>query len=361
MRTLFDPLTLRSGAVMKNRFMLAPLTNQQSHDDGRLSEDEFRWLTMRAQGGFGLTMTCAASVQAVGRGFPGQLGVHDERHLPGLSRLAQTIRRHDSLAIAQLHHAGLRAPPELIDGPPVAPSPHEASGARALSTAEVEQLAEDFIAAALRCERAGFDGVELHGAHSYILTQFQSAELNRRTDRYGGDRESRSRLLFDIIDGVRARCRPGFVLGVRLSPERYGLKLADTIWLVERALKDGRLDFVDLSMWDIGKQPEEPEYPNPLMSYFIGLPRGETRLGAAGKIMSGATARREFEMGLDFITLGRAGILHHDFPARVQAKPDFEPVPLPVSVDYLHREGLSDAFVAYMNNWPGFVSLEEAA
>ena len=88
--SLFDPLPLTHGPAMKNRFMLAPLTNTQSHPDGVLSDEEFHWLTMRAKGGFGLTMTCAAHVQAVGQGFPGQLGVFGDQHLEGLSRLAAT-------------------------------------------------------------------------------------------------------------------------------------------------------------------------------------------------------------------------------------------------------------------------------
>ena len=93
---LFAPLELAHGPRLANRFMLAPLTNCQSHDDGRLSDDEFRWLTMRAQGGFGLTMTCAAHVQAAGQGFPGQLGIFGDQHLPGLSRLAAAIKAQGS-------------------------------------------------------------------------------------------------------------------------------------------------------------------------------------------------------------------------------------------------------------------------
>ena len=89
MSTLFQPLNFKSGQRMKNRFMLAPLTNTQSHTDGRLSDDEYKWLTMRAKGGFGLTMTCAAHVQAVGQGFPGQLGIFGDEHMEGLTRLAQ--------------------------------------------------------------------------------------------------------------------------------------------------------------------------------------------------------------------------------------------------------------------------------
>src|SRR6056297_2478769 len=92
MQSLFEPLTFARGPAMKNRFMLAPLTNSQSHADGRLSDDEFNWLLMRARGGFGLTMTCAAHVQAAGQGFPGQLGIFGDQHLPGLSRLAAALR-----------------------------------------------------------------------------------------------------------------------------------------------------------------------------------------------------------------------------------------------------------------------------
>src|ERR1700755_2402963 len=107
---LFEPMSFAHGPAMKNRFMLAPLTNLQSHPDGRLSDDEFRWLTYRAKGGFGLTMTCAAHVQAVGQGFPGQLGVFSDIHLEGLTRLATAIRAAGSLAAVQLHHAGNRSP-----------------------------------------------------------------------------------------------------------------------------------------------------------------------------------------------------------------------------------------------------------
>ena len=140
---------------MKNRFMLAPLTNTQSHEDGVLSDEEFRWLTLRAEGGFGLTMTCAAHVQAVGQGFPGQLGVFSDKHIEGLSHLAVTIKAHNSIAICQLHHAGMRSPSELIGTDPVSPSGDDKTGARALSLIEVEQLVTDFIAAAVRSQEAG--------------------------------------------------------------------------------------------------------------------------------------------------------------------------------------------------------------
>jgi 2,4-dienoyl-CoA reductase-like NADH-dependent reductase (Old Yellow Enzyme family) len=361
MSRLFEPLSFVRGPAMKNRFMLAPLTNLQSHEDGRISDEEFRWLTMRAEGGFGLTMTCASHVQAQGQGFPGQLGIFSDAHLPGLTRLASAIRAQGSVAIVQLHHAGIRSPKDLIGTTPVGPSDDKDTGARALTAAEVEQLTEDFILAALRAEKAGFDGVELHGAHSYILCEFLSAENNRRDDQWGGSLENRARLLRDIIAGVRKRCRADFTLGVRLSPERFGLKLAEMRDLAGELMQSGDLDFLDMSLWDVFKQPlEEDMQGKRLMAYFTELNRGTTKLGVAGKIASGDDAAKVLEEGADFAVVGRAAILHHDFPRRVAADPHFKPIALPVSRAHLAAEGLSPKFITYMQNWKGFVAEEPA-
>jgi 2,4-dienoyl-CoA reductase-like NADH-dependent reductase (Old Yellow Enzyme family) len=359
---LFEPLSFTHGPVMKNRFMLAPLTNLQSQPDGRLSDDEFRWLTMRAKGGFGLTMTCAAHIQRQGQGFPGQLGIFDDMHLEGLTRLAATIRAENSLALVQLHHAGMRSPADLIGAQPVAPSDHAETGSRGLTSAEVEQAVEDFIAAAVRAERAGFDGVELHGAHTYLLCEFLSPTINRRTDRYGGSIENRARIIFEIIEGVRARCRPDFILGLRLSPERFDLDLGEIQAVAQAVMRDGRIDFLDMSLWDIGKEPEQAAYKGrSLMSYFTELERGSVRLGVAGKIMTPETAIACLEAGSDFVLLGRAAILHHDYPSRLAADPAFQPIRLPVTRDHLRAEGLGPAFVDYMNTWKGFVAEPMAA
>ena len=197
-------LTFARGPAMANRFMLAPLTNLQSLPDGTLSDDEIHWLDMRAQGGFGLVMTAAAHVQRQGQGFPGMLGIWSDDHLPRLTDLATKLRQHGSLSSVQLHHAGMRSPAELIGEAPQGPFADAETGTRALSTAEVEQLRDDFIAAAVRAEKAGFDGVEVHGAHGYVLAQFLDATNNQRDDRYGGSFENRTRLILEVIDGIRA-------------------------------------------------------------------------------------------------------------------------------------------------------------
>jgi len=356
MSSFGDVITFTHGPSMKNRFMLAPLTNMQSHPDGTLSDEEKHWLVMRAQGGFGLTMTCAAHVQRAGQGFPGQLGVFGDEHLPGLTLLATAIKAHDSLAIVQLHHAGHRSPKDLIGEAPLCPSDDPETGARALTTAETEQLVADFVAAAVRSERAGFDGVELHGAHDYMICQYLSPELNRRTDEYGGSLANRARLLLQIVEGIRAQCGSDFNLSVRLSPERFGMRTNEIIevfgWLVERGV-----DFIDMSLWDVFKEPADPEVGGGrLVDVFASLERGSTRLAVAGKLYSAADAQRAVDAGADIAVIGRGAILHHDFARRAMADAAFVMRDLPVSPEELAAEGLSEGFVRYMRSWKGFVT-----
>lgn len=353
---LFQPLALARGPAMKNRFMLAPLTNKQSLPDGVLSEEEIRWLTLRAKGGFGLVMTAAAHVQPVGQGFEGQLGVFGDEHLPGLSRTAEALRAHGAVSAVQLHHAGNRSPAALV-GQPVSASDDPETGARGLSLDEVQQLRDDFIAAAVRAEKAGFDGVEIHGAHGYVVTQFLSAELNRRDDRYGGSLENRTRLLFEIVDGVRAATGRDFQLGLRISPERFGIVLDEAVAMTRQLLAGGQLDYLDLSLWDVFKEPaEEAHQGRTLMSYFTELERGATRIGAAGKVMTPDQAKAVLDAGCDYVSLGRAAILHHDYPEQVRRSPRFQPVETPVAPEHLAAEGLSPGFIEYMRSFKDFVA-----
>ncbi|MGA0879304.1 MAG: NADH:flavin oxidoreductase [Ilumatobacteraceae bacterium] len=359
MTSLFDSVSFAHGPSMPNRFMLAPLTNQQSHADGTLSDDEHHWLTMRARGGFGLTMTCAAHVARTGQGFAGQLGCFDDAHLPGLTRLARDIKVHGSLAIAQLHHAGNRSPADLIGQAPVCPSEDPATGARALTEDEVHGVVDAFVSAAERCDAAGFDGVELHGAHGYLLCQFLSPELNRRTDGYGGSLENRARPIMEIVDGIRSRCRADFNLSVRLSPERFGLRTAEIVDVFQWLVSSGRIDFIDMSLWDVRKPAADEDMAGRgLLEIFSTLERGSTRLAAAGKLYSAEDARWVVENGADMAVIGRGAILHHDFPRQVSADQDFVVRSLPVTRAELRAEGLSESFVGYMKNWPGFVAEE---
>lgn len=352
-----DDISFKCGKRMKNRFMLAPITNQQSNDDGSLSEDEFHWLTMRAKGGFGLVMTCASHVQEIGKGFPGQLGIFSEQLERGHRRLAQAIKNEGALSMVQLHHAGMRSPKDVIGKTPVCPSDNEETGARALSHEEVLMLKNDFVSAAKRAKQWGYDGVEIHGAHGYILTQFISAEINQRDDEYGGNLENRARLLFEIIDETRNACGSEFLIAVRLSSERFGVDLGEIKTIAKQIINEDKVDFLDISLWDVFKYPEDEAYQNKtLLEHFTAIDRKNTKLTVAGHIGSGEDVNRVINAGVDFVTIGRSGILHHDFPEKVMSNPSFTSVETPVSRDYLINEGLSDTFIAYMKRWPKFVN-----
>jgi 2,4-dienoyl-CoA reductase-like NADH-dependent reductase (Old Yellow Enzyme family) len=311
---------------------------------------------MRAAGGFGMTMTCASHVDPIGQGFPGQLGCFSDDHLPGLTRLAAGIREQGSVAIVQLHHAGRRAPAELIGTSPLAPAEDAKYGARRMTTDEVHEVIESFVAAAVRCDEAGFDGVELHGAHDYLLCEFLNVEFNDRTDAYGGSRGARFRIFDEIIAGIRQRCRPDFQVGVRLSPERFGLDTADVIDGFERLVATEAVDFIDLSLWDVFKAAADDAFaPQPLLEVFTALDRGSVRLAVAGHLYTGTDVQRALDGGADIVTIGRAAITNHDFPLLVQADPTAAMRELPVARETLAAEGLGPVFIDYMSNWKGFV------
>ena len=360
MISLETSINFTCGAVMKNKFMLAPLTNRQSFEDGRLSDDELHWLTMRAKGQFGLVMTCASHVQKIGKGFAGQLGIFDDKHIEGHQKLTANIKEHGSLAVIQLHHAGMRSPSKLIQQAPVCPSPNEKTGAIGLSLEEVKQLRDDFVNSAIRAKKCGYDGVEVHGAHGYILTQFLSSEINHRTDEYGGSLENRARIIFEIIDGIRENCGANFLLGIRLSPERFGMDTEEVKTVCQRLIEGGNIDFLDISLWDCFKMPEDEKYnTKSLLEHFTELDFKNVLFTVAGKIRNGQNVRDILNAGVDFVTIGRSAILHHDFPAKVIANPNFMPTETPVSSEYLRNEGLSDTFIEYMSKWPKFVENEQ--
>ncbi len=356
MKNLQDHIVFPCGAIMKNRFMLAPMTNTQSHEDGTLSDDEFLWLTMRAKGGFGLVMTCASHVQEIGKGFPGQLGIFDDRHIEGHRKLAKALKDEGSLAVVQLHHAGMRAPKEIINTKPVAPSELEEFDTRALSLEEVKQVREDFITAAVRAQKAGYNGIEVHGAHTYLICEFLSLEHNKRTDEYGGSLENRSRILFEIVHGIRKQCGKNFLIGVRLSPERFGMDIHEIQLVSQRLIEECDIDFLDISLWDCFKYPEDSKYKHKkLLDYFTELDFKTVKFTVAGKINTAKDVHEILKTKVDFVSIGRSAILHHDFPKLVVNDPNFEPVKIPVSKAYLKKEGLSDSFVTYMDRWPDFV------
>jgi 2,4-dienoyl-CoA reductase-like NADH-dependent reductase (Old Yellow Enzyme family) len=353
--SLFKPLTLLHGRPMRNRFMLAPLTNQQSELNGVATEFDQDWFHQISRSGYGLVHTCATTVEAGGIAFARQLGVHSDDHLPGLAGMATSIREGGGLSSVQLHHAGHRANPRL-GGIPSPASSRTLPGVSALTTGDVERIRDSFIAAARRAEQAGFDGVAPHGAFGWILSEFMSPLLNDRTDKYGGSLENRARLTIEVIEGIRRACGPDFQIGWRLSIERYGLLLEELREIVSEILRLELIDYLDLALWDSAQIVGTGSFRGKTMlSVFTDLPRGGVRVGTAGKIMSAQRCAELLDEGCDFVLIGRAGILERDFPLRVKENPRHESPTLPVTAEFLRQGGLSERFIDHMRGWESFV------
>jgi len=359
---LHEPLTLSSGTVLPNRLALAPMTNQQSLADGRLGEDELAFLARRADGGFGVVETCAAYVARDGKAWDGELGVDRDDQLPGLTRLADRIRRGGAVSIVQLFHGGVRAACRLT-GEQVwsASTWHEDSPTfeppRPATLADLERVIERFAEAAVRVQRAGFDGVELHAAHGYLLSQFLSRTMNPRGDGWGGDLAGRARLVREVLRATRARTGRGFTIGVRMSFEDYGnakgMDLDDNLQVARWLAEDGA-DFIHVSLWDASlmtkKRPDEHAVP----LVRAALPP-HVAVFAAGSIWTRAEAEQLRARGADVIALGRSAIVNPDWPRQV-GSPQWEPTRPPLTRAQLLERSVSPEFAQYLSRWKNFVA-----
>ena len=349
----------RGGIEVRNRTVLAAMTNKQSHDDGTASEDEINWLEARSRGQFGIVTTAATHVLNHGQGWEGEFGTWSDDHLDGLERMANAIARHGAVGLAQLFHGGMRAPKQLTGLQPMSASINELGGdlgqSRAMTEEDIREVIEGFGAAAARCERAGFHGVELHGAHGYLLAQFLGAGTNRRDDAWGGSQTKRTRLLAEIVSEVRRTTGPDFLVGVRLSPElrACGMSLADAIETLQLC-GDMELDFVHVSCWDFRSTGELQGKDLPYTTWLREHLPADVPLIATGGVWTSEEAREVVSQGADFVGVGRAGIGHPNWPAALQEGAS-EPGRPPFSVEHLASAGLNPTFINYMRRWDGFV------
>jgi 2,4-dienoyl-CoA reductase-like NADH-dependent reductase (Old Yellow Enzyme family) len=337
---------LAHGPAWANRYVLAPMTNKQSHDDGTLSETEYQWLVARGRGGFAVVKTCAAYIADSGRTWTGQLGIASDEHLPGLTRLASGLQATGTRSLVQLHHGGLRADPSLA-GRLLTPFDDPGSGAIAMGAGDVQQMVEDYVAAAVRAEQAGFDGVEVHGAHGFLLAQFLDRR-NQRRDGYGGTLEHRMRALVEVLTGIRSATGDGFQVGIRLSPEAKGTPLVEGREVARQVLSGSVVDFVDMSLFDVYGTSHYNDDGGQLINAFTDLPRGDTLLGVTGHVLSAQDAAWCLAKGADVVGIGVGAILHHDFADRALADPHFKARPQPVSRDVLRAEHVGPAFMDYL-------------
>ena len=220
--TLTDPLTLPCGQILPNRIMKAALSealaDKSNAPNTRLETLYSTW----SRGGFGLIITGNVMVDRTQLGEPGNVVIEDDRDLDALTRWAKTTHDGGVPIWVQLNHPGRQSNPLALGHTPVAPSPVAlnfpgSTTPRELTGAEIEDIIERFAVAAAVCETAGFDGVQIHGAHGYLVAQFLSPQSNKRDDEWGGDAERRMKFVIEIVRRIRARVSPRFAVGIKLN------------------------------------------------------------------------------------------------------------------------------------------------
>ena len=352
-------LDIGRGYTLKNRSLLAAMTNKQSHEDGTLSEAEIKWLVRRAKGGFAITTTAAANVTEKGRGWDGELGVWGDHQLPGLTKLAARLNSHQTISLVQLFHGGMRAPRAINGVQPISASENTESGmngeyTREMTNDEIIGMVESFTEAAVRCEKAGFHGVELHGAHSYLICQFLGAKTNRRTDEWGGDIHGRSKFLREIIKSIRGATNENFLIAVRISPkiEKAGIYLEDSLALAKQ-LCEMEIDMLHISCWDVFEDVGDGNHDS-LTKRFRSVMPDKFPLISTGAVWDARDAIWLMNQGADIVGVARVGIAHPDWPLNLGSH-DYQPKRPPFSVGHLVNVDLSPVFVEYMKRWKNFV------
>ncbi|MFZ2399014.1 MAG: FAD-dependent oxidoreductase [Smithella sp.] len=219
---LFSSVTI-NGMTLKNRAVMPPMGTGYGNPDSTVSDRLVAYLSRRAQGGTGLIITEVCAVDARGKGFPNEIGIWSDAFIPGLARIPEALHHFGAKAALQLHHAGRETFEDAIGAIPEAPSaiPSVILGqpCEAMSLERIAQVVEAFASAAGRAKAAGFDAVELHGAHGYLLNQFLSPFSNQRDDKYGGSDENRARFVLEIIAAVRKKAGNDFPVWIRVSAD----------------------------------------------------------------------------------------------------------------------------------------------
>ena len=303
---------------IKNRVVMAPMASGFGSNNGEVTDTLVAYYERRAQGGVGTIIVEAACIDGTrGREGMQQIRIDSPVYLAGLSRLAEAIKSHGSAAFIQLFHAG-RQTADLITGgeAPVAPSaipcPIMRIMPRELTTAEVEEIRDKFVRAAVLAAQAGFDGVEIHGAHGYLVNQFLSPDTNQRTDKYGGSLENRMRFLLEIVTGIKQVC-PQLLLSVRLNLDDFmpdGLKLEESLQVCQ-ALEQAGIHVLHVSCgtYPSGLTSIEPSsYPEGWRMYLSQEAKKVLSIPVigGGMIRRPAFAEQALKDGqADFIFLGR--------------------------------------------------------
>ncbi|MGI6220427.1 MAG: acetoacetate decarboxylase family protein [Coriobacteriales bacterium] len=322
----------------KNRLVMSPMGVNMANLDGTPSEEMIAYYEARAEGGAGIIIPEICRVDdSTGVGTPRQIAATRDSNIPGLAKLAAAVHKHGTKLFIQLHHPGRETANAMIGGQDCVSASDRMckttqAKTRAMTTDEVKEMIQKYIDGAVRVQKAGADGVELHAAHGYLLQQFLSPYTNNRTDEYGGSFENRMRMISEIIAGIREACGADFVLGVRLSVEEFldqtgvtedYIHIQDGVKIAV-ALEQMGIDFLDVSvgLYETGITAIEPvSYPEGWRHDLIAAVRANTKLPiiAVSNYRGPEVPEKFLEEGvIDFASFGRAWLADPEWGRKVQ-------------------------------------------
>ncbi len=311
---LFSTLRMK-GLTFGGRIVMPPMANNMAPPDGSVTDQHVAHYTARAGRDVALIMVEHSYVRPDGRAGDKQLGIYDDALIPGLRRLAGGIKEAGSLAGIQITHSGSRTTRAVIGRRPRGPSdvmaPGDTEVPEPFPVEELPEIVRAFGEAARRAAEAGFDLIEIHGAHGYLLNQFLSPYTNRRDDDYGGNSSNRLRLALQVVREVRRRVGPDFVLWYRLGSDDMlegGLHLANAQWAAPRLVEAG-IDAIDVSGGLMGSRPPHLQGQ---VGYFVPLAEGIKAVTRVPVCVAGGITNPEYadqlirEGRTDLVGIGRA-------------------------------------------------------
>lgn len=328
--TFLQPFIFNNGATLRNRVLMAPMTTSSSTPEGEVTEEELIYYLVRSSGP-GAVITACAYIASEGQAFPNGMSVAKDNHIEGLKKLAQTIKLQGSKAILQIYHGGRMSQREFNGGrQPISPSPIRAERKwadtpKTLTEAGIHILISQFGSAVKRAIDAGFDGVELHGANTYLLQQFVSPHSNQRQDDWGGTLTNRLRFPIEVVKQCQAIIKESapddFLLGYRFSPEEIetpGIRLEDTNILLDALIAEN-IDYLHLSVNYyyqpslVGFREYKVQIPQQISKHIAG----RVPLVGVGAIKTSTDAEKALQYS-DLISVGKQLIIEPKWVQKIE-------------------------------------------
>lgn len=329
-KQLFQTFKFNNGVETKNSIVMAPMTTWASNDDYTISDDELKHYEARS-GNVGLVITGCTRVMPNGIGFHNEYASYDDSFLPGLTKLATAAKKGGAPAILQIYHAGNKAVLDLIpEGIPVSASPvalapsafyQGGTVSRELTHEEILEMIKAFGETTRRAIAAGFDGVELHGAHGFLLQNFFSPFYNQRNDYWGGSEEKRMNFSLEIIKEVQTviskYAEKPFLVGYRISPEEpESYRVKDTFQFIDKLIESG-IDYLHVSLADLlsQKSMDAENAEGTILKHILAHVQQRIPVIAAGGIKQYSDAVEAINMGLSLVAVGHGLIINPNWVA----------------------------------------------